>query len=276
MPELPEVETVARQLSPKLCGQKIFSSKIYDSRLGNGFGALRNHYIVSVFRLGKQIVIACGKDGPKSSDNKNLKFLAVHLRMTGRLIWHQDRKSNISEKSLRCAFGLSDGFLAFYDTRRFGTMRVSNTLESFEPKGVEPFSKEFTPELLGSMINNSKQAIKQWLLRQDRIVGLGNIYVSEILFAAKIHPDTIVSSLDLKAIKRIHSQTLRILSKAIDNCGTTFSDFQDSTGSIGSYAAYLKVYGRQGQSCKRCKSAEIIRFSQAGRSTFFCPKCQIV
>ena len=124
-------------------------------------------------------------------------------------------------------------------------------------------------ELLGT----SAQPLKAWLLRQDRLVGLGNIYASEILHAARLSPFAGAGSLNGREVRRLHSATRRILQRAIRNCGTTFSDFQDARGASGSYQRLLAVYGRDGEGCRRCR-ATIERVVQQQRSTFYCPGCQ--
>ena len=134
-------------------------------------------------------------------------------------------------------------------------------------------SDAFTPQALSKALRHSQQPLKTWLLRQDRLVGLGNIYACEILFAARLNPQQPAGSLTRADVGRLYRQTRAILARAIDNCGTTFSDFQGVRGSIGSYQRFLKVYRRQGQPCPRCGSI-IDKLVQQQRSTFYCPTCQ--
>ena len=277
MPELPEVETVARQLSPLLKGETLRAVKVIDPKLKSNFSSLKNSEIISVRRLGKQVVISCR--GAKQS------FLAVHLRMTGRLIWAAATgvKSQAStkyyqqaqdeEKHLRAKLICDGGELRFYDTRRFGTIVVSSKLADFIPAGIDPTCASFTQKKLTALLKGSKQPLKNWLLRQDRIVGLGNIYACEIMFAAKLNPFMPAGEIDAKQAARLFRHTKRIIQQAIENCGTTFSDFQQADGEIGEYQEFLKVYGRESEPCRRCK-APIIREVQGGRSTFYCPECQ--
>ena len=123
------------------------------------------------------------------------------------------------------------------------------------------------------MIGNTHQNIKAWLLRQDRLVGLGNIYASEILFVAGISPLRQASSLNAAEHRSLLRATRRVLRRAIKNCGTTFSDFQDAQGLTGSYQHYLTVYGRDGEPCPRCR-APVVRLVQQQRSTYHCAQCQ--
>ncbi len=139
--------------------------------------------------------------------------------------------------------------------------------------GVDPLSDELDVGLFHKLLGNGRQDLKAWLLRQDRLVGLGNIYASEILYAARLDPRRGVSSLSRNEVRRLHGATKRILDRAIERCGTTFSDFQDARGQSGGFARFLKVYRREGAPCRRCKK-QISRIVQHGRSTFFCDSCQ--
>jgi formamidopyrimidine-DNA glycosylase len=138
---------------------------------------------------------------------------------------------------------------------------------------MDPFSADLNPRVLGGLIGESHQNIKAWLLRQDRLVGLGNIYASEILFVAGISPLREAASLEATEHRKLLRATRLVLRRAIRNCGTTFSDFQDAQGLTGSYQNYLAVYGRESEPCLRC-GTPVVRFVQQQRSTFFCSRCQ--
>ena len=146
--------------------------------------------------------------------------------------------------------------------------------EGAAPDGVEPLSPELTPAVYAGLLDGSAQPLKPWLLRQDRLVGLGNIYASEILHAARLSPFREAGSLDRNEVRRLHGATRRILERAIRACGTTFSDFQDARGVEGSYQRYLAVYEREGRPCRRCR-APIERVVQQQRSTYYCPQCTV-
>ncbi len=269
MPELPEVETVVRGLAPVLEGRKIHKLEVFDNKLAVRPRQLpRGRIITRVFRHGKEIVIDLSL---KAKRNRPL-WLCVHLRMTGRLIWNPPPYAP-PERHLRARVSLDHGNLLFIDTRRFGTMRVLDSLENAFAAGLDPFSPEFTAAKLADLLHGSTQEIKPWLLRQDRLVGLGNIYASEILFAAKISPARPGGSLNRTEMRRLHGHTRRVLQRAIKYCGTTFSDFQDSRGQSGGFRRLLKVYGREDAPCRRC-GQPIEKLVQQGRSTFFCPVCQ--
>lgn len=270
MPELPEVETVARQLAARVRGRTVLGLRIYDSRLRSSpTPRLRGRRVCSVGRSGKRVLIELS---PVRGNGRPL-WLAVHLRMTGRLIWVDDGRA-AGRSHLRARMTLDRGTVLFIDTRRFGTFGWYGTREEADPDGTEPLSTQFTLPRLARLLLGSKQNVKAWLLRQDRIAGLGNIYASEILHDAGISPWREAGSLERGEVRRLRVSTRRILRRAIRHCGTTFSDFQDARGVTGSYQQYLAVYGREGLPCPRCRKA-IDRCVQQQRSTFHCPACQV-
>ena len=274
MPELPEVETVARQLAPTLKGQTLLQVELLDTKLRQTFwpsdpgdltaSSLVGRTIGAVRRMGKQVVLELGQSGQKPL------WIAVHLRMTGRLVFDVHGEET---KHLRARFKLDGGDLLFFDTRRFGVIKLHCDPHELVPVGVEPLSNKLTSPELASLLKNSRQPIKTWLLRQDRLVGLGNIYASEILFVCGIHPGRAAGSLSDCEIRRLRRATRAILRKAISHQGTTFSDYRDSKGNKGSFQHLLAVYGKGGEPCRQCETP-IVRMVQNGRSTFYCPECQ--
>ena len=268
MPELPEVETVARQLAPCLVGREIRRLEILDPLLhARRPPRVAGRRIESVRRSGKRVLLRLaagpGGGGPL--------YLAVHLRMTGRLLWTDAPR--IRREHLRARFRLDRGQLLFVDTRRFGTFHWYTTEREAAPSGRDPLDAGLTAEELAELLHGSSQNMKSWLLRQDRLVGLGNIYASEILHAARVSPLREARSLTRVEARRVLAATRRILQRAIRNCGTTFSDFQGARGVEGSYQRYLAVYDRAGEPCRRCRTA-LERIVQQQRSTFYCPGCQ--
>lgn len=169
----------------------------------------------------------------------------------------------------------SRGALLFYDQRRFGTLEILSQPPEEEARGVEPLSPALTTAVLRELLAGSRQEIKAWLLRQDRLVGIGNIYASEILFTAGIHPLRLAGSLSAAESAALKKAVRQILALAVKHCGTTFSDFQDAAGESGGFARFLKVYQRAGQPCRRC-ATPVERLVQQQRSTFYCPRCQPV
>jgi len=266
MPELPEVETVARQLGHLLSGRSVRTLEILDPLLGPpGVASLAGRTVGGVRRLGKQVLLELDRAGAPL-------WLAFHLRMTGRLIWREGG-GRVSPRHLRARLRLEGGWLLFYDPRRFGTLHLCNSLAELEPAGLDPLSGELTDAALAGLLAGSPQAIKPWLLRQDRLVGLGNIYASEILFAAGIDPRRPARSLGAAEIRELRRGTRAVLERAIERCGTTFSDFQDARGLAGSFQDCLGVYGREGEPCPRC-GTPVERLTQQQRSTFWCARCQ--
>jgi len=269
MPELPEVETIVRQLQPRLAGRRIVSLRIFDPKLETGKkNELPGRRILTVTRLGKQVCLELS--GRNKQDRK--LWLLFHLRMTGRLLI-ESCTAGQNEKHLRARMALDRGSLLFYDMRRFGRILVLDSAQEALPGGIDPLSGRFTSRKLAELSAGSSQEIKPWLLRQDRLVGLGNIYASEILFASGIDPRRQAGGLKDEELRRFHRQIRKILRLAIEKCGTTFSDFQDSRGRTGSFQRLLSVYGKAGQPCPEC-SRSIQRIVQQQRSTFFCPACQ--
>lgn len=294
MPELPEVETVVRQLRPSLVGNRLLGIELRDPKLyrstSERIAAEKlSGVVTSVFRSGKLIVMEV-KPSKVEIGGVISCFIAVHLRMTGRLLWNESghgpkwdssrsrdgaggNGSQRRSEQGRAKFLFPDGSLVFADTRRFGTIEILSQPAKLAPAGVDPLSEEFTQERLDSFLCRSTQPIKSWLLRQDRLVGIGNIYASEILFAAKIHPRRRACSLARVERVRLYRATKQILLRAIRFCGTTFSDFQHTSGASGSFQKYLTVYGREKLPCKQCRRP-VRRIVQQQRSTFFCPNCQ--
>ncbi len=266
MPELPEVETVSRQLHPLVRGQRVTAVEVIDSRCTEqDLQQLLGWRVERGTRLGKQVALVLIRG------SKRL-WLAVHLRMSGRLLW-QAGAGQRARDHLRAIIELEQGALLFVDTRRFGTIRFDADPARLTPGGLDPMSEMFTAARLGKLLEESRQALKVWLLRQDRLVGLGNIYACEILHRARLSPTAVAGDLDRLETARLWRATRWVLQKAVDNCGTTFSDFQDASGSVGGYQRYLKVYGREGEPCRRCGAA-VVRQVLQQRSTFYCPACQ--
>jgi formamidopyrimidine-DNA glycosylase len=264
VPELPEVETVARQLKPLVLGRRVSCSQVLDRQKldARGLSSVAGRTITDLFRQGKWIVIAFGAD----------LYCAIHLRMTGRLIFSEGERA--ARRHLRLRLCFDDGAaLLFYDVRRFGDVRLLNSLQPIAGPGIEPLSRSLSLSRLQQLLAGSMQPLKVWLMRQDKLVGIGNIYAAEILFAAGLSPMRRAGELTPGEARRLHQETRRILQAAIENCGTTFSDFQTARGEIGSYQRFLAVYGREGEDCPRCGEA-VTKIVQQQRSTFFCGRCQ--
>lgn len=267
MPELPEVEAVVRSLRPGLEGARLKRLRLFDDRLRPlPLAAVANRDVLRVERSGKNILVGLGGGG------RPPRWLAIHLRMTGKLVW----ASHVAEEDagrVRARLELDREDLLFVDTRRFGTLRITPTRDAAGPAGMDPFAPALGARRLTGMLEGSRQAIKAWLLRQDRIAGLGNIYASEILHAAAIHPQREAGRLTATETARLLRAMRRILRRAIEAGGTTVSDYRGARDQPGTFQTRLRVYGREGQPCARCRST-IRRTVTQGRSTFYCPTCQ--
>ena len=268
MPELPEVETVARQIAASARGRVVTRLVVSDPRIKltrREIAQVAGRRITTVKRFGKQVAFELDDAGAPAL------WLLVHLRMTGRLIWHPAESD--STGSSRAILHLDSGAISFRDTRRFGTLELVPSLVDRRSWEVDPIEDSFTSADLLKLLSGARQEIKAWLLRQDRLVGLGNIYASEVLYRAGIHPQRQADSLTRAEAQRLTRAIRTVLQLAIKHCGTTFSDFQDSRGEVGGYGRFLRVYQRSGQPCPACGSP-IERIVQQQRSTFFCPLCQ--
>jgi len=271
MPELPEVETIARELNQALSGQTI--RKVQVRRPGllegdspQGFEAgLAGKQVDRVARRGKYLVFTLVPQG----------VLVAHLRMTGKFVLQGGAES--IPPSARVVFLLSGGErLLYQDTRCLGRLFLARTEEEAPPLarlGMEPLSGGFTPGWLAQGAAKSRTPIKVWLMDQSRVAGLGNIYVSEICFSARVAPTRPANSLNRGEIQRIHRVTGEILTQALACNGTTISDYRKVDDKTGTFQNFLRVYGKKGAPCPRC-AAPIQRIVQHQRSTFLCPVCQ--
>lgn len=278
MPELPEVETIVRQLAPRVVGRCIERVEMLDAKLGLEWPpSLLGCRIDKLHRLGKQIILELDGSGVRNGASGDpRRWLCIHLRMTGRLIYDEGLPGGMHETAgaIRARIHLDRGLLVFQDVRRFGTMRLA-TPEDVCSGGIDPTAPAFTARRLRGLIAGSRTAIKPWLLRQDKVAGLGNIYACEALFQAGLSPLRSAGSIDAAEAARLCKAIRGVLKLAIDAGGTTFSDYRDGQGGRGRFQNRLAVYGREGEPCRTC-GAPVVRIVQGGRSTFFCPACQDV
>jgi len=262
MPELPEVETIRREILPFVKGKVFSGLEIKDHRNIKGITPkllekkLKGKKILGIERRAKYLVFPLSPEG----------FLVVHLGMTGRLLFESD-------PYLKVIFVFSGGKRLYYsDARLFGKIRYFDE----DPKldlGPEPFSDDFTPQKFKEMLARKKTTVKLALLDQKFLSGVGNIYANEALFHAGIHPQRRTNSLKDSEIKKLHDAILRVLTEAIRYRGTSDSWYVDASGKKGGFQERLKVYGREGEPCFRCKG-KVVRVSHGQRGTYFCPRCQ--
>jgi len=265
MPELPEVETVRRELEPILINQKILSASLVDAVPHKKYQNLElcvNQTIKSVNRRGKFLILAL---------SNNLELI-IHLGMTGVIAFEP------FEKHLRVKLELKDNTLYFQDVRRFGRFLVVNaqdykSMPTLHTMGPEPFSKEFSNKHFFAALQKSNTAIKNYLLSQKPVAGLGNIYVDEALWQVKINPQSKAKNISKAKVNKLRQAIIEILAASIKAQGTTLNDYRTVSGEVGEYAQQLNVYSHTGKPCPRCKTS-IERIVLAGRSTHFCPKCQ--
>ena len=275
MPELPEVEMVVRHLQRIVTDRTIIKAQLKLPRLApdntpRQFATwLKQARIVAVTRRGKHILLHLD----------NARSLLVHLRMTGRFLYLENEQSDI--KHTHALFWLDNGKkLLFVDPRQFGLMYLARTDELPNSKHLsklapEPFSAEFTADYLHAVLKRSKQPIKLTLLDQTKVLGLGNIYAAEALHRARINPRLLSHQLSQPRTRLLYGEIVNVLTEAIANNSTMNTDPEDISGSYtgGVYETMTKVYEREGRPCYMCQNP-IRRFTQGGRSTYFCPRCQ--
>ncbi len=299
MPELPEVETIRKDLSRKIINKKIKDVVVKKPRLIKGskkkfINVLKESAFKKIDRWGKLLIIHLKKDG----------FLLIHLKMTGQLIYQKDKHviagghgqlkiDELPNKFSHIIFTFSDkSQLFFNDMRQFGYMKIVDKQELekvLANYGVEPLDKNFTLKTFKKVLQNpttlklrrTSPAIKFWktnikslLLNQKLIAGIGNIYADEICFYAKVKPSRKVSTLNEEEIRKLYQGSKQILKTAIKKRGTTFNNYRDTGGNKGSFISFLKVYGRAKEKCKRCQIGVIKKIKQGGRGTHYCDKCQ--
>jgi formamidopyrimidine-DNA glycosylase len=290
MPELPEVETVCRQLEPELEGRRIEALEVYDPRWSRPVpprqleAQLSGRSIESLGRRGKYLLL--GLDGGRT--------LVMHLRMTGNLILLErsgeaidpsegrrlyEGERSTEERHLRARFRLDDGReVWFTDPRRFGEARLidSAAVDAYldERLGIEPLSEDFTPEALGEIAAGRSAPLKSFLLDQQGIAGIGNIYADEALFRARLHPLSPAGSMKPEQLEALRDGVVAALEAGIDGGGASVDDYRDGRGERGRMQDEFLVHTREGEPCPRCGEA-IERIVVAGRSTYLCPRCQV-
>ena len=265
MPELPEVQTVVDTLRPRVVGRTFAAVHHLRDDIVQPLGfdlvdAIRRRTIESIVRRGKRIVFAL--------DDGNQFY--IHLGMTGRLTVEADTAAIEKHTHLIC--DLSDGGqLRFRDPRRFGGIFWLGREDSSTRLGPEPL--HVRPHQLAKQLSRTTRAIKNALLDQRVVAGLGNIYVDESLFLARIHPLSRSDKLNGEQVRRLNRAIKLTLRRAIRHRGSTLRDYVDANGAGGAFQLMHRVYDRAGKPCATCRTP-IKRIVLGGRSTCFCPKCQ--
>jgi formamidopyrimidine-DNA glycosylase len=288
VPELPEVETVARQLDPELRGRRIERLEVLDGRWSRPLppeelgAAVSGRTIRGLGRRGKYLLLGLDRE----------QTLVMHLRMTGNLVLVEgdrvldpseghrlyEAERSASARHLRALFSLDDGReLWFTDPRRFGEAFLIDDADlerRFERLGVEPFSPEFTPAALGAMAAGRTAPLKSFLLDQSGVAGVGNIYADEALYRARLHPLSPAGSMRPEHHAALRDAVVAALEAGIDNGGSSIDDYRDGRGERGTMQDEFLVHTREGEPCPSCEG-EIVRIVVGGRSTYYCPSCQV-
>lgn len=292
MPELPEVETIKRDLESYILGKRIVQVNILEEKIvknrNNSFvSILKNNSIKAINRIGKLLIFNL-TSGEKS--------MLVHLKMTGQLVYLSGKILSAGGHSLNQKGGVieqiggelpnkhtcvvfvfdDDSTLFYNDLRKFGYIEIipnSKLGTIYEKFGIEPLTNSYTLGNFKKAIKTRKTNIKAVLLNQGVIAGIGNIYADEILFLAGVNPGRLVGGLTGQEIESIFHASQKIIKKAIINRGTTFSDYLDGRGKKGNFVKLLKVYGRTGQKCNKC-GHDIKKIRLAQRGTHYCDFCQ--
>ena len=271
MPELPEVETIARTLEPAVRGRVIAGIELLYRPLlrrggRKGLEGMKGRRILGVNRRGKMLLIAC----------ESRRTLVFHLKMTGQFLFAAPGAPRDKHTRLVVRFEDGKNELRFRDVRKFGfllcfegdPLAACAELACLGPEPLDVGLAEFS-----ALIARRKGRIKSLLLNQTVIAGIGNIYADEMLFEARIHPETPASSLGKKAVERLYDSMKKILTLAIAKKGSTLQDYRDAEGKAGNFQFFHRVYDRKGEPCVVCGTP--VRMTRiGGRSSHFCPKCQ--
>ena len=273
MPELPEVETIVRDIRPALLGRRIERARLSHDDVLRGvtrrrlIRGLTGSTVREVFRRAKHAVLDLGE-----------RRLVVQPGMTGSLVVHAGPLPPEEARYAVLRAALDDGReLVYGDVRRLGTLLLLDRAgwERYDAAiGPEPLEPGFTADALGRALASSRQAVKKVIMDQRHLAGVGNIYANEELFAAGIYPSKPADRLTADEHRRVHAEIRRILSAAIASSGTTVRDYRTGTGEPGNFQLELFVYGREGEPCKRCGTRLAGTHAIDGRITVFCHRCQ--
>jgi formamidopyrimidine-DNA glycosylase len=269
MPELPEVETIRRSLVPHVTGTVITSVEVRERRLrrpiGRGFEQrLRGRRIQAVRRIGKYLLFDLDAE----------LHLLVHLGMSGSLEVRASSAPAVVHDHVRLRLE-NGGLLVFNDARRFGLMRVgaAGELPELIDVGPDPLATDWDAERLRPLVRRRARPIKNILMDQRLLAGIGNIYANEILFQARIRPTRRGRTLRRDELERLSQAVRAVLTFAVECGGSSISDFRDGDGRPGYFQLQFQVYDRMGQPCHACGTA-IRRVVMSGRSSFYCRRCQ--
>ena len=278
MPELPEVEAVARTLRPLVEGRRIYRCHVLHSiatrpqRPTRLQDASEGQRICDVERRGKYLLLRLGR-----------AYVTLHFKLDGQLVWFEDakefaRRANCGDERVHVdvAFALDKGVLGFADRRHFGRVCAWKNPEDcpgVAALGTDALSAEFTPARLAEHLSSSRRPLKEFLLDQSRVAGIGNIYSCEAMWRARIDPRRRANRVRPRDARRLHKAIVSVLQRALECCLDPAPDFRDPGWWYQGLEKILRAYGREGKPCRRC-GKPIRRISQGSRSTFFCARCQ--
>jgi formamidopyrimidine-DNA glycosylase len=268
MPELPEVESVTRQLRPRLIGRRITAVWWDPQSRFTDIATAAGRDITALRRRGKYMLAVLEADGQADRE------LVMHLGMTGAFRFRGD--SWVPDAYVRATLTLDDAVLDFRDVRRFGRLTVVpageyHTITTLAHLGPEPLGPDFQPDRFHAALARSRMPVKAQLLSQRPVAGVGNIYADEALWIARIHPRA--RRLGRQRATRLWEAIRVVLHDAIEREGTTFRDYQMINGESGRNASFLVAYGQKGRPCPRC-GEPLRKIVVAGRGTTYCPRCQ--
>lgn len=269
MPELPEVETVRRELEPWLAGREILRASLVDAEPGPKYAGLERaagQRIVGVRRRGKFLLLPLEAGGERRDE------LVIHLGMTGVV------SAEPPPAHLRVRLDLDGSTLYFRDTRRFGRFLLVpagdyRDLPTLNRMGPEPLGDEFTPDAFARELARSATPVKTYLLSQRPVAGVGNIYADEALWRAGVHPRTPAREVPAARVGPLRDAIRAVLAESIAAMGTTLADYRTVGGEQGGFGEHLDAYGREEQPCRRC-GTPIAKTTLGGRGTHYCPRCQ--
>ena len=274
MPELPEVETIVRELAPRLEGFRIAEARLIKTDVLRGVSkarllrTLKGNSFEEVGRRAKHAVFRLGSE----------HRMVIQPRMTGSLVVHEQALTRDQRRYAVLVCTLEDGRLLVYrDVRRLGTVWLLDEAgwAAYTGRiGPEPLEETFTPFVLADRLRGTTVAIKKAIMDQKRIAGVGNIYANEALFEAGIDPSKPTNKLSLDEFARLHAAVTGVLERAVKSSGTTVRDYRTGTGEEGRFQFELKVYGRGGEPCVTCGKKLVTTHTIDLRATTFCPKCQ--
>lgn len=280
MPELPEVETICRYLEPDIIGKIIKKVTILEKKqfIGKKEDILEQK-IKSISRFGKVIVISLN----------NKRYINIHLKLTGELLFSRNINHSVFKEIIpftktkkmpgsttRIIVEFTNSSVLFFnDLRKFGWLKVTTAPE--KPKGIDVLSRNFNAKLIYLLTRKISKSIKLLLMDQDKITGIGNIYANDALFLAKIHPLRSSKSLNEKEIKNLHQSIMKVINDGLKDKGSSGADeaFILPDGTRGNHQKHFLVYQQENKPCIKCRTI-IKRIKHGGRSSFFCPVCQII